>query len=86
MNDTQGFLLFVFHVCLGQRCRAAVQEEVSSALKSTPAPIGRFVAAVVSSSPAGSSSNPSSSQSQSGAADMAAKKSDETVVAFPEPK
>ena len=36
LNSLQGVLLFVFHVCLGQRCRTVVTEEVSSVLKSVP--------------------------------------------------
>ena len=36
LNSLQGLLLFVVHVCLGQRCRRVVAEEVSSVLKSVP--------------------------------------------------
>ena len=36
LNSLQGVLLFVVHVCLGQRCQRVVAEEVSSVLKSVP--------------------------------------------------
>ena len=36
LNSLQGVLLFVVHVCFGQRCQRVVAEEVSSVLKSVP--------------------------------------------------
>ena len=74
LNSLQGVLLFVVHVCLGQRCQRVVAEEVSSVLKSVPG--------VVPIRATGTSSHSGEGGGGSGTKEEKREKRESSIVAF----